>query len=391
MRQHAHLLFIRSVCFCLLLLALSNQVMSQTDSTLTKICPANSFQQRTPRFDPGGIILTTFDKAAIWVYDIDQDRRYPLPDTYPCGSNCRLSPDARWITYLDDENQTYAMMRLDGTERTPLINYAADVEWWSSDTLLVWTPGHEVYLQPLDGGEPTTLESRGVISVQPGGQWGLLLQQENEQLTRTLVNLETRNLPGIAEVRISLSPDIPYFNAARWSPDGTWLAYVGAGPFDTSVNREGGELFGIQPGEQVPTQWTDLSGNYGAVRINGYASSALSWSPDSSLIAFWVIELLGANPENNTGSAVIHMLDATSGETRVYCGFSTGEHTPNPPRLVWSPDSTHLAFGGNIPGDDKGYLLLALDVDTGVFTELSDGIFPALGNPDVIAWGLPPL
>jgi hypothetical protein len=74
----------------------------------------------------------------------------------------------------------------------------------------------------------------------------------------------------------------------------------------------------------------------------------------------------------------------------VYCGYSTTEHTPNPPRLIWSPDSTHLAFGGNVPADDKGYLLLALDTTTGIFTELSNGLFPALGTADPVAWGLRP-
>ena len=58
------------------------------------------------------------------------------------------------------------------------------------------------------------------------------------------------------------------------------------------------------------------------------------------------------------------------------------------PRLQWSPDGTHLAFGGNIPADDKGYLLLSLDTDSGVVTELSDGIFPVVGTADVIAWGV---
>jgi hypothetical protein len=103
-----------------------------------------------------------------------------------------------------------------------------------------------------------------------------------------------------------------------------------------------------------------------------------------------VIELLGPDPAANTGSAVLHMLDLTNGELRSYCGFSTNEHTPNPPRLVWSPDGTTVAFGSNIEGDDKGYLLLALNVTTGIFTELSEGIYPAIGTPDVTAWGLPP-
>jgi hypothetical protein len=79
-----------------------------------------------------------------------------------------------------------------------------------------------------------------------------------------------------------------------------------------------------------------------------------------------------------------------TGDIQVYCGYSTDEHTPNPPRLVWSPDGTQLAFGGNVPGDNQGYLLLTLDTTSGVFTQLSNGIYPAFGVPDVVAWGLPP-
>ncbi|MBL8166424.1 MAG: hypothetical protein JNJ61_30860, partial [Anaerolineae bacterium] len=60
------------------------------------------------------------------------------------------------------------------------------------------------------------------------------------------------------------------------------------------------------------------------------------------------------------------------------------------PRLKWSPDATHLALGGNVPGDERGYLLMALNLETGVFTELSEGIYPTLGGADPIAWGLMP-
>jgi hypothetical protein len=83
-------------------------------------------------------------------------------------------------------------------------------------------------------------------------------------------------------------------------------------------------------------------------------------------------------------------VDTLTQDVRVYCGFSTDEHTPDPPRLHWSPGGTHIAFAGNVPADDKGYLLLTLDIETGVFTELSDGVFPALGKADVVTWGLPP-
>ncbi|MBZ0282501.1 MAG: hypothetical protein K8L97_17305 [Anaerolineae bacterium] len=359
--------------------------------TLTPICPPEGIQSNPANFQPGGIILAAFDRSSMWVYNIDTNRRYPLPETKPCGTNCRLSLDARWITYVDALTDAYNKMRLDGTQRTSLVPYAADVEWWSPDTLLVWTPGKDAYLQ-LDGGtEREYLDVESVVSVQPGGRWGVLIEHQGDDFNRAIINLETRDLQGIAGGYIDLGVDKPYFDAASWSHDGQWLAYVSSGMFDSSANIAGGEIYGVQPGNNaLPIQWTDLNSTYGAVRINGRANGDLSWSPDNNHIAFWVIELLGSNPEANTGNAFIHVLNINTGEVRSYCGFSTTEHTPNPPRLIWSPDGTHLAFGGNIPGDDKGYLLLALNIETGIFTELSDGIYPALGGADPIAWGFGP-
>lgn len=375
-------------CFvCLLLIAYE----AHAAYVLTPVCPPEGIQPKPASFEPGGIILAAFDRASMWVYNIDTSRRYPLPETKPCGTNCRLSPDASWITYVDSLTDAYNKMRLDGTQRTPLVPYAADVEWWSTDTLLVWTPGKDAYLQ-LDGGtEREYLDVDGVVSVQPGGRWGVLIEQQGDDFKRAVINLETRDLQGIAGAYIDLGIDKPYFDAASWSPNGQWLAYVNQGVFDSAAGTVGSELYGVQPADSTtPIQWTDLNAVYGAVRINGRANGELSWSPDNTHIAFWVIELLGPDAEANTGSAFIHILDVNTGELKSYCGFSTTEHTPNPPRLIWSPDGTHLAFGGNIPGDDKGYLLLALNIETGIFTELSDGIYPALGGADPIAWGFGP-
>jgi WD40 repeat protein len=373
-----------------LLLAFLLLGFAAPSGSVTDICPAVGIQMRAPGFQPGGIILTSFDKTNLWVYNVDRDSRYPLPDTRPCGGNCRLSPDARWITFLNPLNSTYGKMRLDGTERTLLAEYATDVEWWSPDRLLIWTPGHQAYLQAEGSTDREYLNVAQIVSVQPGGRWGLEVDQDGDSFSRALVNLETRDLSGIAEVRVELGQNEVYLNAAAWSPDGASLAYVAPGRFDSSINAEGGEIFLIQPGDSAPQQMTDLNSLYGATRINGRSSSELSWSPDSTRIAFWAIELLGADIAMNTGNAVIHILDIDTGELVSYCGFSTTEHTPNPPRLIWSPDASHLAFAGNIPADDKGYLVLALDTATGIFTELSNGIYPALGQADVVAWGLQP-
>ncbi|MBL8160876.1 MAG: PD40 domain-containing protein, partial [Anaerolineae bacterium] len=358
-------------------LLLAGGTAAQTGANLVEVCPGTPIQPRSATFTPGGIILTAFDRSSMWVYNIDSNRRYPLPETQPCGSNCRLSPDARWITYVDILTNSYGKMRLDGTQRTPLVDYAADVEWWSLDTLLVWTPGKAAYLRAEAGTDRQYLNVQGVVSVQPGGQWALLVEQDGDDFRRALVNLETRDLQGVTGGYIDLGLDKAYFDASSWSPDGRWLAYVAEAAYDASVSTAGGEIWGVEArGDATPVQWTNLSSVYGAVRINGRATGELSWSPDNRQIAFWVMEMLGPNLEANTGSARIHILNIETGVVRAYCGFTTTEHTPNPPRLKWSPDATHLALGGNVPGDERGYLLMALNLETGVFTELSEGIYP---------------
>ncbi len=380
----------------LLMIVLACFVMPSPSNAQTPpnpVCPSQQIQPKPAEFQPDGIILTTFDGAAIWVYNIAGGNRYPLPETVPCIRNCRTSPDHLWLARMDSENGfAFYKMRFDGTQRTLMIGGAADVEWWNDDTLLVWTPDQQAYLVPEATAATAPreyLDVRGAVAVQPGGRHALTLGQGGEDgFTRLLENLEFRNLTGVAGAApVVLGADVPYYNNAAWSPDGTWLAFVRQGVFDDSVGAYGSELWGIRPGDDAPTQWTDLHSAYGATRINGHTISDLIWSPDGTRVAFWVIELIGADPLANTGNAVLHVYDVVAGTLNAYCGYSTVEHTPNPPRLIWSPDGTHIAFGGNVQNDDKGYLLLALNTADGTYTELSNGIFPALGAPDVIGWG----
>lgn len=385
----------RSIALSLILFILI--ILPQTTHAQAKpiqVCTANEIQAKPADFQPGGIILTTFDSSAIWVFNIAQNNRYPLPDTVPCTRNCRTSPDGLWFARIAPE-QGYAFykMRFDGTQRTLLVNNAADVEWWNGNTLLVWTPDNKAYLLPENTDpaqiQPEYLNVKGAISVQPNGTYALTVHKsENNGFIRELENLELRGLTGIAgSAPVSLGADIPYFNGSAWSPDGQWLAFVQQTQNSDPSGIIGSEIYGIQPGNSQPVQWTNLADTYGAVRINGHTIGDLSWSPDSSKVAFWVIELSSSDHLSTTANAMIHIYDVNRGELRAYCGYSTSEHTPNPPRLVWSPDSSHLAFGGNIPNDDKGYLLLALNITDGSLTELSNGIFPALGVSDVIGWG----
>lgn len=367
-----------------LLLLCVTPALAQT--SINEICPNNGIQVRGASFDPGGVILTAFDSTGMWVYDIDRNTRYPLPETAPCTFSCYLSPDARWLTYLNPQTYIFGKMRIDGTGRESLVSDASEVRWWSNDTLLVWTPDHRLYLQSeVDSTQIEELPSQGVMSVQPNGYWALAVRDVDGDLLRYMVDLQSLSTDAPNEIR--LAPHRDYFNMAAWSPDGTNLGYVGQGAVDETVGIAGGEIFLAQPNNPIPQQMTFLSAAYGASRINGFAQDNLAWSPDSTRIAFWVTELLGNDPTANLGNAVIHMLDVRNGNVMRYCGFATTQHTPNTPRIVWSPDSTHIAFAGDVPQDGKGTLLLAMDVTTGQLTELSNGIFPAPHIPDVTAWG----
>ncbi len=376
-----------AVLLPLYLLTLAAPVSAQ--AAPVEVCPGNGIQPRPAEFQPGGLILTTFDRDALWVYNIATDSRYPLPETVPCTRNCDVSSDGQWILRMG-EDFNYYKMRLDGTQRTLLVGGAAEVRWWNLETLLVWTPDHRAFLLP-DGApntedQRTYLDAHGVVAIQPGGRHALTIQQsEDGRFVRVLENLDLRGLVGVAGAApVTLGVDTPYANDAAWSPDGAQLAFVR--PVETGDGTTSSEIFGVRPGDSAPVRWTDLTANYGPVRVNGHAIGDLSWSPDSTQVAFWAIPRGDGGPETD-GAASLHVYDTRNQSLRAYCGFTTTEHTPTPPRLVWSPDGTHLAFGGNVPNDDKGYLLLALNVTDGTLTELSSGIYPALGTADVIAWG----
>ena len=94
-----------------------------------------------------------------------------------------------------------------------------------------------------------------------------------------------------------------------------WLMSLPSQPVDGAA-QVGGEIFAIKPGDSAPTQWTHLTAIYGAERINGVAVGELSWSPDSTRIAFWVTAITGADVTANLGTSVIHILDVNTGELK---------------------------------------------------------------------------
>lgn len=381
----------------LLMLIWLAPLSSQADHVLSEICPETAFQNRWQGqgFDGSGMILTSFDGYWMWVYDVRRNVRYALDGVPACGSNCHLSRDGMWITYLrvsrgDFLRTGYGKMRLDGSRRTPLVDNVAEIEWWSDTALLVWDRDYSnAYLQSEDGWRFATLDVRGVISIQPNGYWGLHIRAEGDRFYRSLINLRTRNRPPEQHLQVELGEDVRYFNAGAWSSDGKRYAFVI--PIQQQTHAIiSSEIFIFDPNRREFSQVTNLTEAYGAIRINGLNPSELSWSPDNRKIAFWVLPLGEDSPEAPSQTAILHVLDVETTHITRYCGYRAETHTPNPPKLRWSPDGTYIALGGNPPNDDRGALLMALHIETGIFYVLSAGLASTFGNTDVIAWGVKP-
>lgn len=345
------------------------------------ICPAQPLIAGAGPNTPDGLIMTAFDGRALWVYDVGRGGRYPLSDTRACAGACRLSPDGRELLYLYEGTNAFNRMRLDGAARTMVAEYASQVEWWGPDTFLIYTPGQTIYLLNTDSGERENLPADGVVMVQPGGRFALALEDSGGQVVRALRDLTAPPSASLGDLPLAL--DRVYYNASAWSPDGSWLAFV------APVGASSSEIFGIQPNMPAPEKWTNLTDGNGSVRINGQAFGELYWSPDSTRLAFWVTSLNGGDPAAPAAPAVIHILDIASGEVTPMCGYATFNHTPNPPRLVWSPDGTFLAFADDVPGGAKG-TLIALDTTSGEYRALTSGVAASAGPPNLIAWGVKP-
>jgi hypothetical protein len=341
---------------------------------------------RGPDFAASGLLLTTFSRDALWVVDLDRNMRYPLPETRPCGPNCRPSPDRTRLLYVSAETATFWLMNADGTQRESIFPYyISELDWWDADHWIVWPTAGRPALYPVgvlpQDATPERLDDYDSYSIQPGGYHGLRLEPgTGEWPLLELVDLTSGLLHPLAEAR-------PYLSGAYWSPDGSQLAYIGQGAWDDTLNRRGAELFVIAPGQSEAVQVTDLTAAYGAVRITGeIESGAVSWSPDGRYLAFWVMEIIGPDPAANVGQAVVHVLDLQTGRTIVYCGFGTNHTNPSMPELVWSPDGAYIAFGVDEPGDGRPPILFVLDTVSGDYTEVTEGMYAAYGTYDPVMW-----
>lgn len=398
-------LYVSTICFVaagIAFGALALPAQAQA-SPVREVCPVLPDSQSTKTLESPGVLLTSFGTAgaverepeaqvstagdaSLWACFASNGQCVPLLDTLACGASCHLSPDSMWLTYLNVTTRAYNRMRLNGSERQTLVENTGDLQWYSQDTYVLWTPGHRTYLLQSDGAR-TPLAAGGLVSIQPEGGWALSIVAGDSPDAPALRHL-VRVLPDDAAADpIVLGVDEPFFNNSAWSAAGDF-AYVAPVPTDDGPTAE---LYWLDmsAAPPQPARLTDLASLYGRVRIDGLANGNLAWSPEGTRIAFWV------TPLDRTGStrnqhARLHIVDVATGALTALCEPALVDHTPQTPNLVWSPDGRYVAFAGNLPDPPIIYTLFAYDTQTEELLRLHENVYAYNGRADVYGWGLLP-
>jgi eukaryotic-like serine/threonine-protein kinase len=209
------------------------------------------------------------------------------------GRPLSLSPDARWVVAIQEEQGQQLMLMPTATGELKRLARGAVIEYldwaaWSPDGRRVFFSGREsgdvrrTYVQDVDGGEPRPVtpggfvgivlspDARSILAVDRYGEFYLCAVDQRE---------EPRPLPGYQD------GDVPL----QWSVDGKSLFIREAGNLTLRIHTldiaTGGRRFWRELGPADPTVLTDIGSDPGQVRItrdgNHYAYTY--WTFDGEL------------------------------------------------------------------------------------------------------------
>lgn len=145
------------------------------------------------------------------------------------------------------------------------------------------------------------------------------------------------------------NPSYDYRSHAYWSPDGAYVVVLG-GQFLNHL------LFFNRAGERVYEIILPLLDEPGSLPI-----TAWSWSPNNKYLAF--LRVAGSTGQYTESLSLVDMQDGRLIDLCV--NATTGP-------LIWSPDSTRIAFSQQVQSGEQPRLISIVDIQSGNVIQLYD-------------------
>lgn len=183
----------------------------------------------TPMRDSSGLfIIGRIAQGALRVYEPKISFFVPFLDGLPASAFV-ISPDKKWMVYVDYPRHHLWRSKLDGSEKLQLTDIYSSMPQWSPDSKqIAFSDWHQLYLVSVDGGSPEKLIPDPNNEVAPS--WW----PDGQSIAFNDFPLPG-HLPGIKVLdlktrKISLMNGSQGFYVPSWSPDGKYMVAVAQNP-----------------------------------------------------------------------------------------------------------------------------------------------------------------
>ena len=249
--------------------------------------------------DSAGLELRAFPETAPQFGDWERPGAF-APSLSPDGTRVAYSVFVPW------DSSVIETATFDGSDVRRLTSFESNSEPYNQHSVYpVWSP---------DGQQIAFVSNRAVSDEYYGDQ--LFVMGADGSDVRAVA----------PSIRVECHET---WQGARWSPDGSWLAFAGSEP-----RGEGGERIGL---------YTVRFDGFGINRISdlyrSYCGPAV-WSPDSSKLAFMGEEVFA----NGDYQPYFYLAESDGSAVTPLGATSWGAVVP--PAPAWSPNGAWLAFQG---------------------------------------------
>ncbi len=189
----------------------------------------NSVLAATPSRDSTGIFtIGEVAQGTMQAYDPAQKKLVPFLGGL-AASEFEISPDRKWMVYVDYPQYHLWRSRLDGSEKFQLTNSYSIMPRWSPDRKkIVYSDWNEIYVVPSDGGVPEKLIPNPNQEVWPA--WspdGKSIFFNDYPVPGHFIGIKVLDL---TTRKISVMPGSEGLYMPTWSSDGKYMVAAGQNP-----------------------------------------------------------------------------------------------------------------------------------------------------------------